>query len=70
QVNEDLLKRQAANEIRTAYEALLEARARARAQRQAVSQANRGFEIVTAQYLAGTSSQLEVTEGEVLLRES
>ncbi|NIR45716.1 MAG: TolC family protein [Gemmatimonadetes bacterium] len=70
QVNEDLLKRQAANQIRTAYEALLEARARAQAQRQAVSQARRGFEIVTAQYLAGTSSQLEVTEGEVLLRES
>jgi outer membrane protein TolC len=35
-----------------------------------VGEARRGFEIVTAQYLAGISSQLEVTEGEVLLRES
>ena len=65
-----LLEQQVANEIRTAYEALEEARLRAEAQRDAVGQARRGFEIVTAQYLAGISSQLEVTEGEVLLRES
>jgi outer membrane protein TolC len=58
------------NQIRTAYEALLEARQRAEAQGGAVSEARRGFDIVTAQYLAGISSQLEVTEGEVLLRES
>jgi outer membrane protein TolC len=64
------IERRVSSEIRTALEALREARARAEAQRQAVSQARRGFEIVTQQYLAGLSSQLEVTEGEVLLRES
>jgi outer membrane protein len=65
-----LLEQQAANQIRTALEALEEARERAQAQEGAVAQARRGYEIVTAQYLAGVSSQLEVTEGEVLLRES
>jgi len=66
----DLLEREAVNQIRTALEALEEARQRADAQRWAVDEATRGFEIVTAQYLAGLSSQLDVTEGEVLLRES
>lgn len=66
----DLLEREAVNQIRTAFEALEEARERADAQRWAVDEAGRGFEIVTAQYLAGLSSQLDVTEGEVLLRES
>ncbi len=66
----DLLQREAENQIRTAFEALEEARERAGAQRWAVDEAGRGFEIVTAQYLAGVSSNLEVTEGEVLLRES
>ncbi len=69
-VQMDLLERQAVNQIRTAFEALEEARERADAQRWAVDEAGRGFEIVTAQYLAGLSSQLDVTEGEVLLRES
>ncbi len=70
EVQIELLEQQAANQIRTAYEALEEAQLRAEAQRGAVGQARRGFEIVTAQYLAGVSSQLDVTEGEVLLRES
>ncbi len=70
QVSADLVEKQAANQIRTAYEALIEAHQRALAQREAVSEAGRGFEIVTSRYLAGISSQLEVTEGEVLLRES
>ncbi|UCF18929.1 MAG: TolC family protein [Gemmatimonadota bacterium] len=70
EVRLELLEQQAANEIRTALEALEEARRRAEAQRTAVSEARRGFEIVTSQYLAGLSSQLDVTEGEVLLRES
>jgi outer membrane protein TolC len=70
EVQIEQIERRVSNEIRTALEALQEAKARAEAQRQAVSQARRGFEIVTQQYLAGLSSQLEVTEGEVLLRES
>jgi outer membrane protein len=69
-VQMDQLEREAMNEIRTALDGLEEARERAEAQRRAVDQAGRGYEIVTAQYLAGVSSQLEVTEGEVLLRES
>lgn len=70
EVQLELLEQQTANQIRTALEALEEARERAEAQGGAVGEARRGFEIVTAQYLAGISSQLEVTEGEVLLRES
>ena len=66
----DQLEQQVANQIRTAVEALEEAKLRAQTQAGAVSEARRGFEIVSAQYLAGTSSQLEQTEGEVLWRES
>ncbi|UCC71241.1 MAG: TolC family protein [Gemmatimonadota bacterium] len=66
----ELLEQQTANQIRTALDALGEARERAEAQAGAVDEARRGYEIVTAQYLAGVSSQLEVTEGEVLLRET
>lgn len=47
-----------------------EARARAAGQRKAVSQASRGYEIVTAQYAEGVSSQLERTDAEVALRQS
>ena len=65
-----LIEQEAAHQILTAYEALEEAQLRAEAQRGAVGEARRGFDIVTAQYLAGISSQLEVTEGEVLLRQS
>ncbi len=64
------LEQQTGNEIKTASEALEEARLRSESQFEAVSEAQRGFEIVSAQYLAGTSSQLEQTEGEVLWRES
>jgi outer membrane protein TolC len=70
EVQLDLMEQQAAQQIRTALEALEEARDRAEAQRGAVGEARRGFEIVNAQYLAGISSNLDVTEGEVLLRES
>ncbi len=64
------LEKEMVNEIQTALEALEEAQLRAGSQRQAVGQAHRGYEIVTALYLAGTSSQLDVIDGEVALRES
>lgn len=64
------LEREIENQIETALERLHEARLRAEAQRAAVGQARRGFEIVSAEYLAGTSSQLEVIDAEVALRES
>jgi outer membrane protein len=66
----ELLEQETANQIQTALEALEEAAERAEAQGEAVAEARRGYEIVTAQYVAGISSQLELTEGEVLLRES
>ena len=43
---------------------------RARGQGLAVGQAQRGFEIASAQYREGLSSQLEVTDAEVALRQS
>jgi outer membrane protein TolC len=49
---------------------LTEARSRAEAQRQAVSQAQRGFDIVTTEYLAGTLPRIEVTEAELALRQA
>ncbi len=70
EVQLQLLQQQVGNQIRTALEALEEARLRADAAREAVGEARRGYEIVTSQYLAGISSQLDLTEGEVLLRES
>ena len=64
------LRQRAANEVETVLANLTEARSRAEAQRQAVSQAQRGFDIVTAEYLAGTQPRLEVTEAELALRQA
>ncbi len=64
------LERDAENQIQTAWERLEEAGLRAEAQGKAVDQARRGFEIASAQYLAGTSSQLDVIDAELALRES
>ena len=66
----ELLEQQIGNQILTALDVLGEAKIRAEVQARAVSEAQRGYEIVSALYLAGTSSQLEQTEGEVLWRES
>jgi len=43
---------------------------RATAQRLAVGQAQRGYEIASAQYTEGLASQLELTDAEVALRQS
>jgi outer membrane protein TolC len=61
---------QAASEVRSLVENADEALERARAQRLAVTQANRGFEIASAQYREGLGSQLELTDAEVALRQS
>jgi outer membrane protein TolC len=66
----DRLERQAASGLRTALETVGEARDRAEAQRRAVAQAQRGFEIASAEYNAGLGSQLQITDAEVALRES
>jgi outer membrane protein len=56
--------------VRSLVEQVEEARLRARGQRLAVGQAQRGFEIASAQYREGIGSQLELTDAEVALRES
>ena len=60
----------ARNEVQTVLAAAQEARDRATAQQLAVTQATRGYEIATAQYREGISSQLELTDAEVALRQS
>lgn len=64
------LRQRAANDVKTVLADLTESRSRAEAQRQAVSQAQRGFDIVTTEYLAGTQPRLEVTEAELALRQA
>lgn len=66
----ELATAMAENEVRTLYDEAQEARSRAEAQRLAVEQARRGFEIATAMYREGLGSQLEVTDAEVALRQS
>jgi outer membrane protein len=64
------LRQRAANEIETVLAQLTESRSRAEAQRQAVSEAQRGFDIVRTEYLAGTQPRIEVTEAELALRQA
>jgi len=61
---------QAIAQVKGLVEASEEAHERARGQRLAVTQAERGFEIASAQYREGLSSQLELTDSEVALRQS
>jgi outer membrane protein len=60
----------ARNEVRGLVENAEEAFLRAQGQRLAVGQAQRGFEIASAQYREGLGSQLELTDSEVALRQS
>ncbi|NNF15088.1 MAG: TolC family protein, partial [Gemmatimonadetes bacterium] len=60
----------AASQVRTLVEQAQEARERAQGQELAVVQARRGFDIASAQYSEGLSSQLELTDAEVALRQS
>ncbi len=61
---------QAEIQLRNLLDEVREARDRAGAQRLAVSQAGRGYEIASAQYREGLASQLELTDAEVALRQS
>lgn len=63
---EDQARIQVRNLVEQADEALL----RARGQKLAVTQAQRGYEIASAQYREGLGSQLELTDAEVALRQS
>jgi outer membrane protein TolC len=60
----------ATNQVQTLFEAVDEALARARSQFRAVQQAERGFEIASAEYREGIGSQLQVTDAEVALRQA
>ncbi|MDE2973651.1 MAG: TolC family protein [Gemmatimonadota bacterium] len=60
----------AAVELHNLVDEVDEAHARAAAQRLAVEQARRGYEIASAQYREGLGSRLEWTDAEVALRES
>ena len=62
----DVARSQVRSLVENAEEALL----RARSQGLAVDQAQRGFEIASAQYREGLGSQLELTDSEVALRQS
>jgi outer membrane protein TolC len=64
------LERQTASDLRTWIDNTQEAQQRAMSQRRAVEQAQRGYEIASAQYNAGLGSQLQITDAEVALRQS
>lgn len=66
----DLTREQAADQLRTLVDALAESRQRVVSQQRAVEQAQRGFEIASAEYRAGVGSQLQITDAEVALRQS
>jgi outer membrane protein TolC len=61
---------QARVQVRSLVEQADEALLRAKGQRLAVRQAQRGFDIASAQYREGLGSQLELTDAEVALRQS
>ena len=70
QIQTELAASQAAVDVQGLVDQVEEARFRARGQRLAVRQAQRGFEIASAQRREGLSSQLELTDAEVALRQS
>ncbi|MDE2796845.1 MAG: TolC family protein [Gemmatimonadota bacterium] len=57
-------------QVRDLVDEVQEAHGRAAGQRLAVAQAQRGYEIASAQYREGLGSQLELTDAEVALRQS
>jgi outer membrane protein TolC len=65
-----LARLQAEGSVKSIREQAAEALDRARGQQLAVEQARRGFEIASAQYREGLSSQLERRDAEVALRQS
>lgn len=65
-----LARLQAEGSVKSIRERAEEALDRARGQQMAVDQARRGFEIASAQYREGLSSQLEQRDAEIALRQS
>lgn len=67
-VQQDRATDQVGSQIRSLHDQAVEARRRADAQRRAVSQAERGYRIASAEYREGLGSRLNVTDAEVALR--
>lgn len=67
---EALSAQRAKDEIRTRLMQLLEARQRARAQKGAIGQAQRGFDIASEEFRNGLGTQINATDAEVALREA
>jgi len=61
---------QVENQVRTLADQVREARQRSEAQAYARSQAQRGYQIASAQFREGIGSRLELTDAEVALRQS
>jgi outer membrane protein len=60
----------AANEVTTVRDQALESYERVLAQRRAVAQATRGWDIAQAEYRAGMADRLQVTDAELALRQT
>lgn len=58
------------NDVQTLVAQVLEARERAIAQKRAVAQAQRGYEIALAEYTSGLGTQLAANDAEVALRQA
>jgi outer membrane protein TolC len=67
---EALTEQEVENQVRTLVDRILEAYERALAQRLAVTQAQRGFEIAGEEFRNGLGTQLNATDAEVALREA
>jgi outer membrane protein TolC len=63
-------RNQAENDVRRYAQDVEESRLRAEGQKKAVQQAQRGFDIVRAEFREGLGSRLDVTDAEVALRQS
>jgi outer membrane protein TolC len=70
ETNTDLVRDRAEAQVRSLLDEVEESRLRAQAQKKAVTQAQRGFDIASAQFREGIGSQLERTDAEVALRQS
>lgn len=70
ETQERLAVEQVKNQVRTLADQAREARSRAEAQKKALAQAKRGYDIARAQFREGIGSRLELTDAEVALRQS
>jgi outer membrane protein TolC len=67
---EALTEQEVEKQVRSLVARILEAYQRARAQRRAVAQAQRGFEIASSEFTNGLGTQINATDAEVALREA